>query len=256
VCRIRSEEKRPTYKGWNRYSLEPEDFRDGDNIGLQAGTLSGGLVCLELDHADVLQLADRYLPATGMVEGRPGKPRSHRWFVVRDVPPELTAPPSVAGGLGGPRTRRLKRPDGTTLVEFLGTGSQAVVPASVWVSKDGSRTEPRQWACFHQPAVVDRRELFEATCRLAAAAGHVVKERPRPVAGKLSGEAPGLLPMPVGEAARQARAHLAKLDPAVEGKGGDRQTYFAACLLVLDYQLSPEEALPLLLEYNGRCDPP
>jgi hypothetical protein len=256
VCRIRPGQKRPTYKSWNQYSLEPDQFRQKDNIGLQAGALSGNLVCVDLDHADVLDKADRYLPETGMVEGRGGKPRSHRWFLVKDVPPELAAPDHVAGGLGGPRTRRLKRPDGVTLVEFLGTGAQAVVPASLWVSRDGTRSEKRQWHKLAEPAVVDCRELFEATCRLAAAAGWVTRECSRPGKGRVSREAPGPLPMPTGKIVQQARKYLAKMDPAIEGQGGDRQTYQAAYVLVLGFGLPPEEALPLLVEYNRRCDPP
>jgi hypothetical protein len=256
VCRIGPGEKRPTYKGWNRRSLEPDEFDHGDNIGLQAGAISGNLVCVDLDHADVLQQADRYLPQTGMVEGRQGKPRSHHWFVVKDIPPELTAPARVAGGLGGPRTRRFKTPEGITLIDFLGTGSQAVVPASVWLSRDGAKRESREWDRLRDPAVVDCAELFEATCRLAAVAGWVRKERSARVGRTLSREAPGPLPMPSGEAAHQARAYLARVAPAVEGEGGDHQTFKAACLLVLDFSLSPEDALPLLLEYNERCVPP
>jgi hypothetical protein len=53
-----------------------------------------------------------------------------------------------------------------------------------------------------------------------------------------------------------ARAYLAKVDPAIEGQGGDRQTFTAACHLVSDFDLTPEEALPLLREYNLRCVPP
>src|SRR5437764_665181 len=83
-----------------------------------------------------------------------------------------------------------------------------------------------------------------------AAAGYVAKEAPRRGKGGVSREAPGLLPLPTGEAARQARAYLAKVPPAVEGRGGDRQTFTAACVLVLDFGLPPEDALPLLLEYN------
>jgi hypothetical protein len=256
VCRIRAGQKRPTYKGWNRFSLEPEGFRPGDSIGLQAGALSGNLVCVDLDHADVLQIADRFLPETGMVEGRVGMPRSHRWYVVKDVPPELTAPRKVAGGLGGPKTKRLKRPDGTSLIDLLGTGSQAVVPASVWVSRDGARREPRQWERLKDSTAVDCGELYDAVGRLAASAGWANVERAPRARRRLSREAPGRLPLPTGEAALQARAHLAKLPPAVEGRGGDHQTYAAACLLVLDCGLSPEAALPLLLEYNERCEPP
>ncbi len=63
-------------------------------------------------------------------------------------------------------------------------------------------------------------------------------------------------PIPTGEAVRQARAYLARMEPAVEGRGGDGQTFRAACVLVHDFDLSPEEALPVLQEWNERCQPP
>ena len=87
-------------------------------------------------------MADEYLPTTGMVEGRPGKRRSHRWYRVINIPPELTAAPNVAGGIGGPKTRQFRHSKTKEIiVEFRGTGSQAVVPPSKWISKDGKRQE-------------------------------------------------------------------------------------------------------------------
>src|SRR5262249_48648975 len=92
---------------------------------------------------------------------------------------------------------------------------------------------------------------------------------PRPLLEQLAGEAPPTPPRPPplpcapdesrncailgpSPARKQelARAYLAKMAPAIEGQGGDRQTFTAACRLVVDFALSPEEALPLLLEYN------
>jgi len=61
----------------------------------------------------------------------------------------------------------------------------------------------------------------------------------------------------LSQAEQRARAYLAKLDPAVEGRGGDKQTFKAACYLVVDFGLSPEQALPLLVEWNRtHCRPP
>ena len=98
ICKLRPGQKRPNYKKWNRQSLPPELFRPCDSIGLLSGRLSGDLVCVDIDCLKALEAADRYLPATGMVEGRPGKPRSHRWYKVVDVPEAWTA--KCAGGIG------------------------------------------------------------------------------------------------------------------------------------------------------------
>ena len=76
---------------WTRKSCEPKDFFPGCNIGIQTGRLSGDLVCVDIDSQDALDLADDYLPATGMIEGRPGKPRSHRRYRVINIPPGFTS---------------------------------------------------------------------------------------------------------------------------------------------------------------------
>jgi hypothetical protein len=98
---------------------------------------------------------------------------------------------------------------------------------------------------------------------------------PQPLLEKLAGEVPVperpapqslyhsvghissvILDMGSGQKQQRARAYLAKMNPAIEGRGGDRQTFTAACSLVIDFDLTPEEALPLLREYNERCVPP
>src|SRR5579884_392910 len=53
-----------------------------------------------------------------------------------------------------------------------------------------------------------------------------------------------------------ARAYLAKLEVAVTGQKGDPRTYKAARILVKDFALTKEQAWPLLVEFNRRCQPP
>jgi hypothetical protein len=54
----------------------------------------------------------------------------------------------------------------------------------------------------------------------------------------------------------RARAYLAKLPPAINGQGGHAATFAAACRLV-EFGLSFEQALPLLMEWNEtHCLPP
>lgn len=77
---------------------------------------------------------------------------------------------------------------------------------------------------------------------------------------------PALRPGVSGSAVERARAYMATVDPAVSGKqanpsaGNERrwhdQTFHAACVLTLGFDLSPADALPLLEEWNQRCDPP
>ncbi len=54
----------------------------------------------------------------------------------------------------------------------------------------------------------------------------------------------------------RARKLLDGHPAAIEGSGGNRTTFAAACALVWGFGFTPEEAMPLMLEYNGRCEPP
>jgi len=57
-------------------------------------------------------------------------------------------------------------------------------------------------------------------------------------------------------AVRRAQAYLAKVPGAVQGEAGDAATYQVACVLVRDFALTAEQALPLFLNWNETCVPP
>jgi hypothetical protein len=86
VCRIKPNEKRPTYPRWALAPINPGEIGPDDGIGIVCGPLSGpdehAVMCIDLDSSEAVAFADQYLPATGMVEGREGKLRSHRWYAV------------------------------------------------------------------------------------------------------------------------------------------------------------------------------
>jgi hypothetical protein len=53
----------------------------------------------------------------------------------------------------------------------------------------------------------------------------------------------------------RARAYIAALPPAIAGQSGHAATFAAACRLV-EFGLLPDQALPLLLEWNQtHCNP-
>ena len=66
---------------------------------------------------------------------------------------------------------------------------------------------------------------------------------------------PRYAPANPDEAREVVIEELARLGPAVEGEGGDRRTFIAACLGE-DFGLSPQEFRPLLDRWNETCDPP
>lgn len=64
-------------------------------------------------------------------------------------------------------------------------------------------------------------------------------------------------PAPDREAlVERARLYMQTVDAAVSGANGHNTTFRAACVLILGFGLTPEESLPLMAEYNGRCEPP
>lgn len=54
----------------------------------------------------------------------------------------------------------------------------------------------------------------------------------------------------------RARRYVGKMPAAVSGGGGHNATFHVACVLVQGFGLSPEQAFPLIAEFNQRCDPP
>lgn len=54
----------------------------------------------------------------------------------------------------------------------------------------------------------------------------------------------------------RARAYVSKMPNAIAGNRGHDALFAVACRLVVDFALSREIALPLLVEYNRRCEPP
>lgn len=53
----------------------------------------------------------------------------------------------------------------------------------------------------------------------------------------------------------RARKYLAKIPPAIAGSGGHTATLKAAIAMVRGFNLTPEQALPLMLEWNAACSP-
>lgn len=54
----------------------------------------------------------------------------------------------------------------------------------------------------------------------------------------------------------RARAYVSKMAPAVSGQGGHDATFKVACVLKKGFELSDDDALGILSEYNQSCQPP
>lgn len=145
--------KNPGFARWEQFTV-PDDlsraFGNGSNVGLLLGERSAGLVDVDLDAPEAVEIGPLYLPDTGMIHGRPSKPRSHWWYICDPVPAN---------------TRRRKDADGTGICELRSTGGQTVVPPST--HPDG---EILTWESARKPARVDGRLLAGLVDRVAACA--------------------------------------------------------------------------------------
>lgn len=168
LCRPDPGKKKPTHRSWPARSLAPEDFQPGDLLGILGGSLSDGnrpghaLVIIDLDAPEAVAQADHFLPATGMEEGRAGKPRSHRYYLVpvESIPhwavsrAGQAAPAALqAKGHAGPFLKHFRH--ATTkagVLDFIGTGGQVVAPSSTPAAScaRGSAVSPesRPWRRF------------------------------------------------------------------------------------------------------------
>lgn len=152
VVPIPRKEKAPRTKNWQKLRIgksEIEDcFSHDCNIGLLTGEPSGGLIDVDLDCPEAIELATGFLPYTGRVHGRKSKPKSHRWYFADPIP----APEKYCDI------------DGTCLLEVRSTGQQTVVPPSVHPSG-----EQIEWYSRKRPTKIDAGDLRKVASRLAAA---------------------------------------------------------------------------------------
>lgn len=231
------EVKGPNQHGWEKLRLTeadlPRHFNRAGNIGIVLGAASGGLVDVDLDCPEAVELADQFLPPTPSVTGRPSAQRSHRWYV-SDVP--------ATKQYRDPKTREM-------IVELRSTGGQTLVGPSRH-DKTDEPYDRLEGEPTHVPADVlaaGVQALFE----------EILRRRYGDIPQKHAA-APAPLPKLVDDAAveRRALAYLRAMPPAISGSGGHAATYSAATALVHGFGLTPGRALQMLLaHYNPRCQP-
>jgi hypothetical protein len=67
---------------------------------------------------------------------------------------------------------------------------------------------------------------------------------------------PDSSPCDPSTAVRRARGYLAHIEGAISGQRGHDRTFRVACVLVVKFRLTLQEAWPLLNEWNEQCEPP
>ena len=126
--------KAPVVSEWQRLRLTEFDlatYFDSKpmNVGVLLGEPSNGLIDVDLDCTEALELADHFLPRTQAKFGRKSKRRSHWLYVVS----------------ADHKTNRFADVDGTVLLEMRGTGSQTVFPGSVHPSDEAVEWDDDGW---------------------------------------------------------------------------------------------------------------
>ena len=144
-------QKAPRLRGWQKLRLSESDvtqyFDEEMNVGLLLGKPGAGLIDVDLDAPEAVQVADQFLPATGMVHGRAGKPSSHFWYRLGNPPPPT----------------KFMDVDGTCLLEIRSTGQQTLTPPSIHPSGERLR-----WFDEGSPKKLKLQELVRAASEAAA----------------------------------------------------------------------------------------
>ena len=79
---------------------------------------------------------------------------------------------------------------------------------------------------------------------------------PPPAATTGAEASPGTTVAAGGKVLQMAEAYIATMPPAISGQRGHDATFSVACRLIIGFGLSVEQALPIMLRYNQRCQPP
>lgn len=95
--------------------------------------------------------------------------------------------------------------------------------------------------------VVSKEQLEALACEL---------DTQKRALGPVQSAAPAVLSESLSKRQRRARAYMAKVPPAIDGQGGDPHTFCQACRMLRMFGLTPDEAYPVLAEWNERCVPP
>jgi Bifunctional DNA primase/polymerase, N-terminal len=154
--------KKPIGKEWQKRPFNPAQFNgNAQNIAIQLGEVSGGLVDVDLDSMAAIGLAPEFLPQTDCIFGRRSKPCSHQLYVcdLHKIEPRAVIPyAQIVNGRAGPMIVELR-------VGGNGKGATTVVPPSM--HETGETVE---WALDGKPARVDAAELIASVRKLAIAA--------------------------------------------------------------------------------------
>jgi hypothetical protein len=149
--------KKAIGKDWQNRPYDPAQFNGNSiNVGIQFGTVSGGLVDVDLDSQLAIGLALEFLPRTGTIFGHKSKPCSHQFYISNLCDTEKGAAIQFRD-LGDAMIVELR-------IGANGKGAVSIVPPSMHVTG-----EMVQWSHNGEPARVDGADLKRSVLELAVA---------------------------------------------------------------------------------------
>src|SRR5262249_41744756 len=153
--------KKPIGTGWQKRAYDPAQFNaNAQNIAIQLGAVSGGLVDVDLDTTAAVGFAPEFLPSTNTIFGHRSKPCSHQLYVSGLCDTEKSAAIQFREFTNGHA--------GQVIVELRiggnGKGAATVVPPSM--HETGETVE---WARDGELARVAGDDLKRAVIKLAVA---------------------------------------------------------------------------------------
>jgi Bifunctional DNA primase/polymerase, N-terminal len=147
--------KKPIGREWQKRAFDPAQFDNAQNIAIQLGAVSCGLVDVDLDSMLAIGLAPEFLPPTDAIFGRRSKPCSHQLYLSELCKTEKRAVIKYES-------------QGSVIVELRiggnGRGATTVVPPSMHATG-----ETVQWARDGEPARVAGDDLKRTVLELAVA---------------------------------------------------------------------------------------
>jgi Bifunctional DNA primase/polymerase, N-terminal len=156
---VNRKSKKAIGKNWQNKPYSPTQF-DGNrqNVGVQLGAVSGGLVDVDLDELAAVGLAPEFLPPTDAIFGHNSKPCSHQLYFCDDV---------CKGEKSAIQFTRYVDGKKAGMIVELRTGSDGKGAVTIFPPSMHVTGEIVQWVKDGEPACVSGDELKRAVLKLA-----------------------------------------------------------------------------------------
>ena len=242
-------EKRPVAPDWTTRQFKRDEFKPDSNLGVITGKRSGYLADIDVDDPVALELADKYLPPTKAVTGRPSSQRSHRWYICHEA-----------------KYRKWSIPERGTILELRSDGHQTVVGPSIHpCGEQYERLRGNPAEIDADPLTAACESLYKAVCERYGYVPPTKPDNPKPLppwerptpehnVSHAASNTPALFVGQNGaDLEKRAIAYLNNCPPAISRQGGHAQTFSVTQALIHGFGLDDACGGPGLTDsWRGR----